>query len=188
MSDIQLRPLPPSTSTFNIQEIPAESMVNALTSFRNNKKVEIVTQDNRGKYYCYSGDQISLAELRNFMPEGLFNQVILFDRNQDGVLTEAELINTQKSKSGGEEIATWTLGFAMTGALVGGFVKAGALIGAGVGLGVGAAVGAAAGAVVGIGVGAIKYFAYDKKKAQQQSCGYIPETNWNANKVIKTVL
>jgi len=187
MADIQLRPIQPTPSTFNIQEIPAESMVNALNTFRNNKKVEIITQDNRGKYFTYSGDQISLSELKNWMPEGVFNQTLLFDRNQDGVLTEAELINATKSKSGGEEVATWTLGFAMTGSIVGGFVKAGALIGAGAGVGVGALVGAAAGAVVGIGVGAVKYFAYDKKQAQQQT-GYIPETNWNANKVVKTVL
>ena len=190
----ELRPMRPMASSFDIKELQADNMVNTLNSFRNNGKAEIITQDSRGKYYCYSGDNISLAELKGHMPENIFNNAAAYDVNQDGFLTEKELLAQKPQKKAGEEIAKWGLGACMLGAIVGS-TKLGAVAGTAVGAafgGVGAVpgvvVGAVAGAIVGVGIGIVTYNAHDKKENAQQAGAYLPEITWQANNTVKIVL
>jgi len=170
-----------------------------LDSMRNKGRVEIVVQDATQGYQVISTDQLNIAaiEMQNAQ---LGQELRLFDANNDGWIVEAELKAStvgQPVNKGGEKVSTFehvassTLGGGLFGSAVGGLAsKAGLNIGSKFGV-KGWVAGVAIGAAVGLVGG---YMTRDKggAAATQQNYvdayGYRNETQWQNQRLIKTIL
>lgn len=170
-----------------------------LDQMRNNGRVEIVVQDAQAGYQVISSDALNIASIERQNGQ-LAQELRLFDVNHDGWIVEAELqahtvgqvpvqqVGDQPSTF--EHVASSTLGGGLFGSAVGGLAsRMGMNIGSKFGVKgwvAGMAVGAAAGLVGGF---------MTKPKAEQNqqqnyagTTGYRVETQWNNNRLIKTIL
>lgn len=170
-----------------------------LNAMRNNGRVEIVVQDSNNGYQVISTDQLNIASVEQQNAQ-LGQELRMFDTNHDGWLVEDELKSATVGQpvGGGEKVGTFerTVTGALGGGMFGGVTskiplvnKLHEAVGNKLGMGKGA-VGMAVGALVG---GTIAYFSGgDKNDAGQQqyvdAYGYRQETQWQNNRLIKTVL
>lgn len=169
-----------------------------LNAMRNNGRVEIVVQDANNGYQVISTDQLNIASVEQQNAQ-LGQELRMFDTNHDGWLVEDELKSAAVGQpvGGGEKVGTFerTVTGALGGGMFGGVTskiplvnKLHEAVGSKLGMGKGA-VGMAVGALVG---GTIAYFSGDKNDAGQQqyvdAYGYRQETQWQNNRLIKTVL
>ncbi len=170
-----------------------------LNGMRNNGRVEIVVQDANQGYQVISTDQLNIASVEQQNAQ-LGQELRMFDVNHDGWLVEDELKSAVVGQpvSSGEKVGTFerTVTGALGGGMFGGVTskiplvnKLHEAVGSKLGMSKGVA-GMAIGAVVG---GTIAYFSGDKNDAggQQQyvdAYGYRQETQWQNNRLIKTVL
>lgn len=170
-----------------------------LSGMRNNGRVEIVVQDANQGYQVISTDQLNIASVEQQNAQ-LGQELRMFDINHDGWLVEDELKSAVVGQpvSSGEKVGTFerTVTGALGGGMFGGVTskiplvnKLHEAVGSKLGMSKGVA-GMAIGAVVG---GTIAYFSGDKNDAggQQQyvdAYGYRQETQWQNNRLIKTVL
>lgn len=170
-----------------------------LDQMRNNGRVEIVVQDANQGYQVISTDQLNIAAIEAQNAQ-LGQELRLFDANNDGWIVEQELKATtvgQPVNKGGDKVSTFehvassTLGGGLFGSAVGGLAsKAGLNIGSKFGV-KGWVAGVAVGAAVGLVGG---YLTRDKggAAATQQNYtdayGYRNETQWQNQRLIKTIL
>ncbi len=191
---VQQQPAPSNTTTGALTD---QSQLNGM---RNNGRVEIVVQDANSGYQVISTDQLNIASVEQ-QNRQLGQELRMFDQNGDGWLVEAELKAPAMGRpvSSGDKVGTFerTITGALGGGMFGGVTsklplvnKLHEAVGNKLGIGKGVA-GMAVGAVVG---GTIAYFSKDDGNdagGQQQytdAYGYRPETQWQNNRLIKTVL
>lgn len=190
---VQQQQVPPS----NTQQY-ALSDQSQLNGMRNNGRVEIVVQDANNGYQVISTDQLNIASVERQNAQ-LGQELRMFDINHDGWLVEDELKSAAVGQpvASGEKVGTFerTVTGALGGGMFGGVTskiplvnKLHEAVGSKLGMSKGVA-GMAIGAVVG---GTIAYFSGDKSDAGQQqyvdAYGYRQETQWQNNRLIKTVL
>lgn len=185
---------PPQSNT---QSFPLQS-TEQLEQMRNNGRVELVVQDATSGYQVISTDQLNIATIEPQNP-ALAQELRMFDTNRDGWLVEAELKATVSSSPAvvsGEKVSTFehvassTLGGTMFGGAVGGLAsKMGLNLGSKFGV-KGWVAGAVGGAVVGLVGGFLTNKGGDAATKQDytNAYGYRPETQWNNNRLVKTVL
>lgn len=181
----------------NTQAFPLQSTAQ-LDQMRNNGRVELVVQDATSGYQVISTDQLNIANVEAQNP-ALAQELRMFDSNRDGWLVEQELqatvtstpVASSEKVSTFEHVASSTLGGGMFGGAVGGLAsKMGLNIGSKFGV-----KGWVAGAVAGAAVGLVGGFITNKSNEQSQqqqdynnAYGYRPETQWNNNRLVKTIL
>lgn len=170
-----------------------------LDQLRNNGRVEIVVQDAQAGYQVISSDALNIAAIERQNAQ-LAQELRMFDVNNDGWIVEAELQahtvgqipvhQAGEQPSTFEHVASSTLGGGLFGSAVGGLAsRMGMNIGSKFGVKgwvAGMALGAAAGMVGG-------FMTKPKNEVNQQQnyagvTGYRVETQWNNNRLIKTVL
>lgn len=168
-----------------------------LDQMRNNGRVEIVVQDANAGHVFISTDQLNIASIEMQNPQ-LGQELRMFDSNHDGWIVEQELKTStsvaaapaEKPPSTFEHVASSTLGGGLFGGAVGGLAnKAGLNLGAKFGV-KGWVAGMAAGAALGL-VGGFMTKPNGKEEAAQNytnAYGYRTETQWNQNRLIKTIL
>lgn len=181
-----------NTATFQLQNTAQ------LDQMRNNGRVELVVQDAQQGYVVISTDQLNISAIEQQNP-ALAQELRMFDTNNDGWLVEQELkasaVGQTPVAAGGEKVTTFehvassTLGGGLFGGAVGGLAnKFGLNIGSKFGM-KGWVAGMAAGAAVGL-IGGIMTKPKQDDPAQNytNAYGYRNETQWNNNRLIKTVL
>ena len=171
-----------------------------MDQMRNNGRVELVVQDAQQGYVVISTDQLNIASIDMQNPQ-LGQELRLFDSNNDGWIVEQELKSAavgQVPTQGGEKVGTFehvassTLGGGLFGGAVGGLAnKFGVNLGAKFGV-KGWVAGMAAGAAVGLVGGFLtnpnKKGAEETNQNYVNAYGYRNETQWNNNRLIKTIL
>lgn len=191
---VQPQPVQPqsNTATFQLQN------TSQLDQMRNNGRVELVVQDAQQGYVVISTDQLNISAIEQQNP-ALAQELRMFDTNNDGWLVEQELkaatVGQTPVAAGGEKVTTFehvassTLGGGLFGGAVGGLAnKFGLNIGSKFGM-KGWVAGMAAGAAVGL-IGGIMTKPKQDDPAQNytNAYGYRNETQWNNNRLIKTIL
>lgn len=188
------QPAAPASNTYTSQ---LQSTAQ-LDQMRNNGRVELVVQDAQQGYVVISTDQLNISGIEQQNPQ-LAQELRLFDANNDGWIVEQELkaatVGQVPVSAGGEKVSTFehvassTLGGGLFGGAVGGLAnKFGLNIGAKFGM-KGWVAGMAAGAAVGLVGGFLtKPKQDDPAQNYTSSYGYRNETQWNNNRLIKTIL
>lgn len=185
----------PASNTYTAQLQSTQQ----LDQMRNNGRVEIVVQDAQAGHVFISTDQLNIASIEMQNPQ-LAQELRMFDTNHDGWIVEQELKTATTvgatTPAGSEKVSTFehvassTLGGGLFGGAVGGLAnKAGLNLGAKFGV-KGWVAGMAAGAALGL-VGGFMTKPNGKEEAVQNytnAYGYRPETQWNQNRLIKTIL
>jgi hypothetical protein len=182
-----------NTQVFNLQS------TDQLEQMRNNGRVEIVVQDAHAGYQVISSDALNIAAIEMQNPQ-LGQELRLFDTNGDGWIVEAELqastvgqvpvhqVGEQPSTF--EHVASSTLGGGLFGGAVGGLAtRMGLNIGSKFGV-KGWVAGMALGATAGL-VGGFMTKPKAGENVQQNyvnGTGYRVETQWNNQRLIKTIL
>lgn len=192
----QYQPQQPAPPASNTQAYALQSTAQ-LDQMRNNGRVELVVQDANRGYQVISTDQLNITSLEMQNP-ALAQELRMFDTNNDGWIVEQELKsmavgqtpNSGEKVSGFEHVASSTLGGTMFGGAVGGLAsKLGMNIGSKFGV-KGWVAGAVAGAAIGL-VGGFITKPNGKEDTQQNyvnAYGYRTETQWNNNRLVKTIL
>ncbi len=167
-----------------------------LAQMQNNGRVEIVVQDASQGYQVISSDQLNIAAIERQNAQ-LGQELRLFDTNNDGWLVEAELKSTAVGQapaaqnSLAEDLAIGAIGGAISGGVVSKIPllkKIPAAIGSKLGIS-GTLAGIATGAVIGLAGSWISRSG--NSSAPQQAAGpagYRPETQWQNQRLVKTVL
>ena len=187
---------PAAPGTMSVEQL---TDMNQLQRYQNNGRVEVVIQDRTRGHFVISADALNLAALdQQTGGIGLGQELRLFDANNDGWIVEAELqtatatVPSGEKASTGEHVASSTLG----GAMFGGIVLGGTGLGAKIGSAMGGKFAGMKGWVIGAGIGAVAgvvggLLTKPKPEAQQPAAttgGYRPDTQWDANRLAKTVL
>jgi len=167
-----------------------------LAQMQNNGRVEIVVQDATQGYQVISSDQLNIAAIESQNAQ-LGQELRFFDSNNDGWLVEAELKSTAvgqapaESNSLAEDLAIGAIGGAISGGVVSKvplLKKIPAAIGSKLGIS-GTLAGMATGAVIGL---AGSWISHKGNSAPQPAAagptGYRPETQWQNQRLVKTVL
>lgn len=184
----------PQQQTQGTYTMPLQSEAQ-LAQMQNNGRVEIIVQDVNQGYQVISSDQLNIAAIEAQNPQ-LGQELRLFDTNNDGWLVEAELMSTAvgqapaEKSSLAEDLAIGAIGGAISGGVVSKIPllkKIPAAIGSKLGIS-GTLAGMATGAVIGL---AGSWISRSGNAAPQQAAGpaaYRPETQWQNQRLVKTVL
>lgn len=168
-----------------------------LAQMQNNGRVEIVVQDANQGYQVISSDQLDIAAIERQNAQ-LGQELRLFDTNNDGWLVEAELKSTAvvgqapaEKNSLAEDLAIGAIGGAISGGVVSKIPllkKIPAAIGSKLGIS-GTLAGMATGAVIGLAGSWISRSGNNTAPQQASGpAGYRPETQWQNQRLVKTVL